>query len=108
MSAAFAPPSPKPVTTPAVITASITCQKWPRIAPALFIVLSLTLANFIEVVWRNIDVSVITVGRKSVCRGPDRDGNGARGALAISKHSASVKKQFQLLRRRDNAARLYC
>jgi hypothetical protein len=90
MSAAFAPPSPKPVTATAVITASIACQKWLRIAPVLFVRLALlTVANSIEAVWRNIDVSVIAVGRKSSCpdRGPaagmavaDRDANGARGA----------------------------
>src|SRR6516165_8284912 len=65
MSAAFAPRSPKPVTTSAVVITPITCRKWLRIAPAFFIRFgSLMVANSIEAVWQNIDVSVITVRRK--------------------------------------------
>src|SRR6516165_12169936 len=65
MSAAFAPRSPKPVTTSAVVITPITCRKWLRIAPALFIRFgSSIVANSIEAVWQNIDVSVITVRRK--------------------------------------------
>jgi hypothetical protein len=75
MSAAFAPLSPKPVTATAVITASITRPKWPHIAPALFVrFASLMVANSIEAAWQNIDVSVITVRRKSGC--PDTGESG--------------------------------
>ena len=89
MSAAFASPSPKPVTATAVITTSMIRPKSPRIAPALFVrFASLMVTNSIEAVWQNIDAGVITVGRKS--------GSSGHRRAAVKAASRKRKLRFPL------------